>query len=114
MMPSIQVHNQVAVMSGLEPFAEEPKQVDKSLFIDEKGGNYQSICVGSWECEPGMIRLDGDSDDFGFLVMGRWIFTSDEGEVTKVQAGDAYHVPRGWKGTVEIVEKIRKVYFIVE
>ncbi|MEM7740799.1 MAG: cupin domain-containing protein [Pseudomonadota bacterium] len=41
------------------------------------------------------------------------MLTSESGNVTEIRAGDGWIFPKGWKGTAEVVEKVRKVYFIV-
>ena len=32
---------------------------------------------------------------------------------TEIKAGDSWFFPRGWKGTAEVVETVRKVYLVV-
>jgi ethanolamine utilization protein EutQ len=38
-------------------------------------------------------------DEFMFFLKGGVTLTSSDGTVTEVNAGDAVHVPKGWKGT---------------
>jgi hypothetical protein len=46
-------------------------------------------------------------------LQGHWVLTSESGQVTEIKAGDSWIFPRGWKGTAEVVETVRKVYLIV-
>jgi hypothetical protein len=47
------------------------------------------------------------------LLSGHWVLTSESGKVTEVRAGDSWIFPRGWKGTAEVVETVRKVYMVI-
>lgn len=45
-------------------------------------------------------------DNFGYGVIGVY----QTGVVTEVKEGDSWVFPRGWKGTAEVIKKVRKVY----
>ena len=113
-MPEISVQHQCVSLNDLQPcdsFGEPvgplPLQTDKGFF---KEGN---MITGTWECEPGVLDLDLDVTEFCHLLEGHWKFTSASGLVTEVKAGDSWVFPRGWKGTAEVIEKVRKVYMII-
>ncbi|MEM1403693.1 MAG: cupin domain-containing protein [Pseudomonadota bacterium] len=113
-MPEISVQHQPRNLTDLEPcesFGEPvgplPKQTDKGFY---DSGN---MITGTWECEPGTMELDLDLTEFCHLLEGHWKFTSDSGVVTEVKAGDSWVFPRGFKGTAEVIEKVRKVYMMV-
>ena len=113
-MPEISVQQQCAALTDLEPcesFGEPvgplPKQTDKGFYSE---GN---MITGTWECEPGTMELDLDLTEFCHLLEGHWKFTSESGQVTEVKAGDSWVFPRGWKGTAEVIEKVRKVYMMI-
>jgi uncharacterized cupin superfamily protein len=38
---------------------------------------------------------------------------SESGAITEIKAGDSWIFPKGWKGTAEVIETVRKVYLIV-
>ena len=73
-------------------------------------------CVaGEDNCPPvnslhGTLELDLELTEFCYLLEGHWRFTSESGVVSEVRAGDSWVFPKGWKGTAEVVEKVRKVY----
>ena len=46
------------------------------------------------------------------LVAGRMTVTPDGGEPTELGAGDMAVFPKGWSGTWDIHETVRKVYAI--
>jgi uncharacterized protein len=46
------------------------------------------------------------------ILAGRMTVTPDGGEPLEISAGDTAFFPRGWAGTWEIHETIRKVFVI--
>lgn len=113
-MNEISVQHQCHSLTDLEPadsFGEPvgslPAQTDKGFF---QQGN---MVAGTWECEPGTLQLDLDVTEFCHLLEGHWRFTSESGKVTEVRAGDSWVFPKGWKGSAEVVEKVRKVYMML-
>ena len=113
-MPEISVQHQCASLDNLvavesfgTPIGDLPKQTDAGFFA---AGN---LVAGTWECEPGKLQLDLDITEFCHLLKGHWILTSESGAITEIKAGDSWTFPKGWKGTAEVVETVRKVYMIV-
>ncbi len=113
-MPEISVQKGCAELSNLveaesfgAPVGELPKQVDGCFYEEE------NLFAGTWECEPGTLKLDLDLMEFCHLLKGHWKFTSASGQVDEVKAGDSWIFPKGWKGTAEVIETVRKVYFII-
>jgi len=111
-MPEISIQKQCAKLTDLvhtesfgEPVGQLPKQTDSGFF--EEG----NLFAGTWECEPGTLKLNLDITEFCHLLKGHWILTSESGQVTEIRAGDSWVFPRGWKGVAEVVETVRKVYF---
>jgi uncharacterized cupin superfamily protein len=113
-MPEISIQKQCAGLTDLvhvesfgEPVGDLPKQTDRGFF--EEG----NLAAGTWECEPGIMKIDLDITEFCHLLSGHWILTSESGRVTEIKAGDSWVFPSGWKGTGEVVETVRKVYIVV-
>jgi len=113
-MPEISLQVQCANLSDLvdvdsfgEPVGALPKQTDSGFFEES------NLAAGTWECEPGILKIDLDLTEFCHLLKGHWILTSESGQVTEVKAGDSWVFPKGWKGTGEVVETVRKVYMII-
>ena len=113
-MPEISIQQQCASLTDLvavesfgAPIGELPGQTDSGFFAE---GN---LAAGTWECEPGKLQLDLEITEFCHLLSGHWVLTSESGKVTEVKAGDSWIFPRGWKGTAEVVETVRKVYMII-
>ena len=113
-MPEISVQHQCAALTDLVkvdsfcvPMGDLPMQTDNGFF--EQG----NLIAGTWECEPGTLQMDLEITEFCHLLKGHWVFTSESGQVTEVKAGDSWIFPRGWKGTAEVLETVRKVYMII-
>lgn len=114
-MPEISVQKQCLVLTSLgdvesfgTPIGDLPEQSNDSFFAE---GN---LTAGTWECGPGKLQLDLDVTEFCHLLKGHWVLTSDSGQITELRAGDSWIFPKGWKGTSEVVETVRKVYLIIE
>jgi uncharacterized cupin superfamily protein len=67
---------------------------------------------GIWECTPGPSRWTLETNEVIHIVSGRMTVIPDGGEPTELAAGDMAVFPRGWAGTWEIHETVRKVYAI--
>lgn len=113
-MQEIKIQKQCASLTNLvgcesfgKPVGELPKQTDSGFFEE---GNFSA---GTWECEPGTMELDLEIMEYCHLLKGHWVLTSESGLVTEIKAGDSWIFPRGWKGVAEVIETVRKVYFII-
>jgi|TARA_B110000495_G_scaffold131041_1_gene114243 uncharacterized cupin superfamily protein len=113
-MTEIKVQHQCIDLDDLietESFGEAigplPKQTD-SGFLDQ-----DNTFAGTWECEPGKLQLDLEVTEFCHILKGHWVLTSESGKVIEVKAGDSFVFPKGWKGTAEVIETLRKVYMII-
>lgn len=113
-MPEISIQKQAATLTDLidvesfgEPIGHLPKQTDSGFY------SVDNIDAGTWECEPGKLRLDLEIMEFCHLLKGHWRLTSESGQVTDIKAGDSWVFPRGWKGEAEVLETVRKVYLVI-
>ena len=67
--------------------------------------------TGIWECTPGRFTADRSAAaEFCHFLQGRIVMTHVDGTRRELGPGDAIMLPRGWKGTWEIVEQTRKIY----
>ncbi len=67
---------------------------------------------GIWTCTPGPSRWELETNEFVHILAGRMTCTPDDGAPLKVRAGDTVVFPKGWKGTWDVHEPIRKLYVI--
>lgn len=114
-MPEISIQRTAAELDNLEdcesfgePVGDLPRQTAAGFY--EENGMY----AGTWDCEPGTLMLDLEITEFCHLLEGHWKLTSESGQVTEIRPGDSWIFPKGWKGTSEVIEKVRKIYMIIE
>ena len=67
---------------------------------------------GVWSCTAGPSRWQLDTHEFVHIVAGRMTVTPDGGAPLEIAAGDTAMFPRGWSGTWDIHETVRKLYVI--
>jgi uncharacterized protein len=68
--------------------------------------------IGVWECTPGPSYWKQQDHEFVYVLSGRMTVTPDGGAPIDISAGDTALFPRGWAGTWQIHETIRKVFVI--
>ena len=68
--------------------------------------------AGVWECAAGPSYWKLETREFVHIVAGRMTVTPDGGQPQDIGPGDTAVFPRGWAGTWQIHEQIRKVYVI--
>jgi uncharacterized cupin superfamily protein len=67
---------------------------------------------GVWECTRGPSRWKLDTNEFVHILAGRMTVTPDGGEPVEIGAGDTAVFPKGWEGTWDIHDTVRKLYVI--
>jgi len=67
---------------------------------------------GVWECSPGRWRCHVERSEFCHFVSAHSIYTHDDGARFEVASGDTAFFPAGWRGECEVVQTVRKTYFI--
>lgn len=71
-----------------------------------------TMISGCWEAEPGTYHATYSAYEFVHLIKGKITITPDGGSPTTVDAGDAFVVEPGFKGTWEIKERAMKHFDI--
>jgi uncharacterized cupin superfamily protein len=89
-----------------EATGEEMATHGVELWVD--GGS----SAGIWQCAPGPSRWTLETNEVIYLVAGRMTVTPDGGEPAQIGVGDMAVFPKGWTGTWELHETVRKVYSI--
>lgn len=98
----------------LSAFADKPttlnpgqQEASAELWTSPDG----ALEIGVWECTPGKFTADRSmAAEFCHFLEGKVVMTHVDGTTTTLGPGDAIMLPRGWKGTWEIVERTRKIY----
>lgn len=86
--------------------------VDTATWNHWTGENDRLYC-GIWESTPGKVKVDYAEWEFCHFIAGKAILTSESGESWTIEAGDAFIIQPGFKGTWETVEPVRKHYVIL-
>src|SRR5689334_8553281 len=68
--------------------------------------------VGVWECTPGPSYWALETHEAIHILSGRMTVTPDGGQPQDIGPGDCAVFPRGWRGTWQIHETIRKLYVL--
>ncbi|MCJ2074252.1 cupin domain-containing protein [Methylobacterium sp. E-025] len=66
------------------------------------------FAAGIWTCRPGKFRIDFGRDEFIHLLEGVVTVTDAEGRSKTYRAGDAFVTPKGFSGTWDVIEPVRK------
>ena len=69
--------------------------------------------AGVWECTPGKWKRAVKNAEFSHFVKGRCEFHHEDGTVLQILAGDAVYFPAHTRGTWNVIETVRKTYFLM-
>jgi uncharacterized cupin superfamily protein len=73
----------------------------------------QNVSSGFWECSSGRLRRGVMQAEFSYIIEGTGSFTPEGGETVHFKAGDSLYFAANTHGEWEIIEKVRKTYFIL-
>ena len=68
--------------------------------------------TGIWQCTAGPSYWVQEENEFIYVISGSLTVTPDGGKPATFGAGDCAMFPRGWRGTWDLHETVRKVYAI--
>ena len=68
--------------------------------------------AGIWECTAGPSYWTQEQTEVVYILSGSLTVTPDGGKPQTFGAGDSAMFPRGWRGTWDLHETVRKVYAI--
>lgn len=69
--------------------------------------------TGTWQCAPGKSRWELlENGEFIHILAGEMIVVEDGQEPKTLRAGDTAVFAKGWRGTWEVTQTLRKVYTI--
>jgi hypothetical protein len=68
--------------------------------------------VGIWECTAGPSYWKLETHEEIYVISGSMTVTREGEQPLDVKAGDAVVFPKGWAGTWQIHETLRKLYVI--
>jgi uncharacterized protein len=68
--------------------------------------------TGIWQCTAGPSYWVQEENEFIYILSGSLTVTPDGGKPATFGAGDCAMFPRGWRGTWDLHETVRKVYAV--
>jgi hypothetical protein len=68
--------------------------------------------TGIWQCTAGPSYWVQEENEFIYILSGSLTVTPDGGKPVTFGAGDSAMFPRGWRGTWDLHETVRKVYVL--
>jgi uncharacterized protein len=68
--------------------------------------------AGVWECTAGTAYYRQEQHEVVHILSGQVTVRPDGGASTVLAAGDSAVFPRGWSGTWEISQTLRKLYVV--
>ena len=68
--------------------------------------------TGIWQCTAGPSYWVQEENEFVYILSGSLTVTPDGGKPATFGAGDCAMFPRGWRGTWDLHETVRKVYVV--
>jgi uncharacterized cupin superfamily protein len=87
-----------------------PKQSVWNHYTDSSGKYFS----GFWESEVGKWHINYTEEETCYFIHGISIVTDAAGTATTLGPGDCFVIPKGFRGTWEVVEPSRKLYAIYE
>lgn len=69
---------------------------------------------GLWQSTPGTWAVQYGEEEFCLILEGRCVLTDASGHAETFGPGDAFVIPKGFEGTWQTLEPLRKVYAIFE
>ena len=88
-----------------------PTETGHQFFANAAG----NLTSGVWEATPYKETTDGyPVDEFMLVLSGSVTITDIDGNSDTFGPGDAFIMPKGFKGTWENTETVRKFYVILE
>ena len=90
--------------------AGNPKQ---EVWIQYASGD-ETYFVGIWASEAGKWTVNYTEEEYCELLEGRSVITGEDGKPVTVTRGDRFVMPRGFRGTWEVVEPTRKAFVIYQ
>lgn len=87
-----------------------PLQAVCNQFSNAKGNFH----CGSWESGEGCWTIAYTEDEFCYLLAGAVVLEDPHGGSWRFEAGEAFVIPAGFRGTWRSVGEVRKFYALYE
>ena len=95
-----------------EATSEDRPMQTHGLTLWSSGDGQAAAEAGVWQCTAGPSYWVQEENEFVHILSGSLTVTPDGGSPRKLGPGDAAVFPRGWRGTWDLHETVRKVYVV--
>jgi len=93
---------------GVTLWSASPSSPGSSESEEPEGGPE----TGVWQCTAGPSYWVQEENEFVYILSGSLTVTPDGGKPATFGAGDCAMFPRGWRGSWDLHETVRKVYVL--
>lgn len=87
-----------------------PKQTLWQHYIDPSA----KFLTGIWQSEVGKWHVSYTEEEFCQILEGSSVLNDEQGNAVTVSSGESFVIPRGFKGSWEVLEMTRKIYVVYE
>lgn len=70
--------------------------------------------VGIWKSPPTSIRVESTKRIWFLVLKGVVVLSSQDGTIQRCEAGGSVMMPKGWSGSMQIVEPLKKLWVQAE
>ena len=100
------------MFASMEPDPEKPADLDSVWRYASLGS--RSLESGVWDATVATwTETDYAVEEVCVMLAGHLRLTDADGVVHDLRQGDAFHLPKGWSGTWEVVEDMRKFFVVL-
>lgn len=100
------------LLERMVPDPERPADLDSTWSYAGLGAG--ALESGVWEATAATWTEDDyPVEEVCVVLAGHLRLTDADGVAHDLRDGDAFHLPKGWSGTWEVVEDMRKFYVIL-
>lgn len=72
------------------------------------------LATGIWTGSVGKIRINYQRHEFCYILRGKLAIADEDGLCRQFGPGDAFMIPRGFKGTWENFEPVEKYFVLID
>lgn len=102
----------------LSPWPWNPGDVVQTQGMKPVGGKDfegNGIVVGKWACNAGKVAINGHPvDEACFVTSGTVTITDEQGHAETFRTGEAFLLPRGFRGIWSNSDEFAKIFMAVE
>ena len=81
----------------------------QTFLFEEQHSGHVNVQVGVWEASLGKLILENfPFTEYVLMISGKVVVTDIKGNAKTFKAGDTFVIPKGWSGTWNVLERMKK------